>query len=599
MAEQEEAARADAPRDRTWWIHLSVVALVALGFGLAFWNTSLSPSAGGELIAMVPSTRDLLPYRDFFYQAPPGLVILARFIGAVAGPYLIAAYAVGVALRVAATCALFDLLTRVHRPRSAALGAAASVVLSSVDTADTPFYYNHIAVSLVVLGAWALARSLASRREAGWALAAGVFYAAGVIIKQTVAVAAVASVVGMLLWVGVARPRRTLLRAAGLLVAGGGAVLGATLAWLVSNGVFRAFIEQTLTRGPSAKGGFWVSITRPVSQALELPSSEPLTLLAFACAGALFVALRRPNRAAWPSFASLAAMFVAAALLGAQLDRVPLRYVTLFATSLSLWCTLAYAIHHLLAFGKDPRATAHAARVALAALGVGCAWSLGVSWPLFEMMSFPAAAVLIAALDDDAPAASPEGARALLLGAVALLMAIATTRKVSEPYSWGRWREPSVRASSVTPSPPELAHFTLSPETARFYGTMVEVIRAHSAEGDHILAYPNLAILYALSHRRPATRGLNHWVDACPDYIARADAEALVRDPPRLIVRRNDPESAIALEEALYRGGARSGARELRAALDALLARRYRLVGTFRSEMAEPIDVWALQGPLR
>lgn len=122
---------------------------------------------------------------------------------------------------------------------------------------------------------------------------------------------------------------------------------------------------------------------------MELPSSEPLTLLAFACAGALFVALRRPNRAAWPSFASLAAMFGAAALLGAQLDRVPLRYVTLFATSLSLWCTLAYAIHHLLAFGKDPRATAHAARVALAALGVGCAWSLGVSWPLFEMMSFP------------------------------------------------------------------------------------------------------------------------------------------------------------------------------------------------------------------
>lgn len=599
MAEQEEAARADAPRDRTWWIHLAVVALAALGFWLTFWNTSLSPTAGGELIAMVPSTRDLLPYRDFFFQAPPGLVILARFIGAVAGPYLIAAYAVGVALRVAATCALFDLLTRIYRPRSAALGVAASVVLSSVDTADTPFYYNHIAVSLIVLGAWALARSLASRREAGWALAAGVFYAAGVIIKQTVAVAAVASVVGMLLWVGVARPRRTLLRAVGLLVAGGGAVLGATLAWLVSNGVFRAFIEQTLTRGPSAKGGFWVSIMRPVSQALDLPSSEPLTLLAFACAGALFVALRRPNRAAWPSFASLAAMFVAAALLGAQLDHMPLRSVTLFATSLSLWCTLAYAMHHLLKWGKDPRATAPAARVALAALGVGCAWSLGLSWPLFEMMSFPAAAVLIAALDDDPPTASPEGARALLLGAVALLMAIATARKLSVPYSWGHWREPPVRTSRVTPSPPELTHFILSPETARFYGTMVEMIRAHSGEGDRILAYPNLGILYALSRRRPATHGLNHWVDVCPDYIARADADALVRDPPRLIVRRDDSESTIRHEEALYRGWARSGARDLYTTINALLARRYTRVGTFRSQMSVPIEVWVLQGAAR
>ena len=72
MAEENVVARA-AESDRAWWTSLAAVALMSATFCLLFWNTNLSPTAGGELMLMTPATRDFLPYRDYFIQKYGGV----------------------------------------------------------------------------------------------------------------------------------------------------------------------------------------------------------------------------------------------------------------------------------------------------------------------------------------------------------------------------------------------------------------------------------------------------------------------------------------------------------------------------------------------
>ncbi|MEZ4405370.1 MAG: hypothetical protein R3A52_02585 [Polyangiales bacterium] len=307
------------------------------------------PTAGGELFWMSPFARDLLPYRDYFYQAPPGLVLIARALGAVFGAKLIAAYAFGVALAVTATALTYDLLARAHRPSAAALGAVSALVLASVDGADTPFYYNHLAVSFVVVGAWALVRCV-DRDEApplGLAALGGASLALAGGIKQTVMLGVVATAAAVLALCAGRHDRRATLRVALAATAGAVAVALILVGWMAAHGLIAAFLDQSLVRGPSAKGGLFTSLARPVSMALALPSSEPLTLLAWLCAGALFAWLRfgaspslaariEPWRPYLPAVGAVAAVALAA-FVGWRLDHVPLRYVTLFVPALALW----------------------------------------------------------------------------------------------------------------------------------------------------------------------------------------------------------------------------------------------------------------------
>jgi len=232
----------------------------------------------------------------------------------------------------------------------------------------------------------------------------------------------------------------------------------------------------------------------------------------------------------------------------------------------------------------------------LAVLGFGCAYSLSMSWPAFEAMVFPGAALLIAlALEKGGPARSKPWIRGVVVALVLVLVTTATARKHAVPFYWGRWVEPPLGASTVQPKAPELRGFLLSPRTAGFFDEVSETVKAYSRPEDPIFVYPNMPILYALAQRLPATFGLTHWVDVCPDFVAAADARTLLRHPPAVIVVHRDLPVEIATEERLFRNGRRSDVREVLAALDTLFS-LYQVVGVYPVPGHPiPVQVWALR----
>jgi hypothetical protein len=122
-----------------------------------------------------------------------------------------------------------------------------------------------------------------------------------------------------------------------------------------------------------------------------------------------------------------------------------------------------------------------------------------------------------------------------------------------------------------------------------------KTVRAYSRPEDRIFVYPNMPILYGLAQRLPATFGLSHWVDVCPDFVAAADALRLLSRPPAVIVVHRDLPGEITTEELLFRNGRRSDVREVLAALDSL-SPRYQVVGIYPVPgHPVPIQVWALR----
>jgi hypothetical protein len=128
----------------------------------------------------------------------------------------------------------------------------------------------------------------------------------------------------------------------------------------------------------------------------------------------------------------------------------------------------------------------------------------------------------------------------------------------------------------------------VSEPAATLYETTARIARERTQPGDRIYVYPNMPLLYAIADRRPATYSLAHWVDVCPDFLGVEDAARLRRDPPRLLIIRDDPFGFIVREEMLYRGGRRSSVRDVVQAIGELLP-RYERIAVVRSPAAAQI----------
>jgi hypothetical protein len=572
------------------------VALGCLAFLGAWWNASSSPTGGSELFFMEPSLQALLPYRDLAYQSPPGMVMLYRAVAALTGPRLVALLAVGVLVRTAGALAAYGLLLRAVRPAHAAAGVLVAVVVSSTDIADTPIYYNHVWVSLALCGAWALVRGLEARGAARLALAAlgGLAVAASLSMKQPAVFGAMALGLGLvpLARVGSGEGRRPW-GAVAAAVAGGLMGAGVVVAWLAQHGLVGDFLAA-MQAAPGSKGGVGTSLLRPLTLLLQLPrerAAEGAGALVVAAAAAVWARRGGVARrwAGWPFFV------VAPALLALAGGSLTLRGVTLTATAVGFLGCLAVAVGAAWSWRAGARSARDAAVLLLALLGAGVAYASAVSWPLFESMAFPAVGVVLALALEWLAVQEREALRGALVAGALALTGLAGAQKEREPASWGFWRDPPLSSPGVVAPLPEYEGMRLSAPAAAFLGGVTELVAARTGADEPLYVFPNLPVLYALTGRRPATFGLAHWVDLCPDQVAARDARTLLERPPHLIVRRRDTLAQVAGEEALFRAGAHSGVRAVFEALEELRP-RYRLVWTFTDAATAPIDVWELAG---
>jgi hypothetical protein len=580
-----------------------VVVGVLLLFISSWWNRYLSPASGGELLGA--QGFDIgLPYRDYYGSAPPGMSLLSLVITWFSGPKLIALWGAGVLLRLSGAICIYVWLCRLVSPLSSAIAVISTFIFASVDVADTPYFYNHIAVTFAIYGAFALSFALDStlKRRLLFSLLGGVFLGIALLIKQTTGIIAGSCLVGAIFFLLASRRLfREMGETIAALITGAAVPIVGCLAWIYSLGALSAFFDQVFGRGPSSKGGALASFLRPFSHTRH---SVYLSLIAVVCLlliawGALLYRYGKRKGFATPMGQSgwlAVGALIGAILLGrnAYLFSWNLRFVFLSFAYLSMIGCLFIWLWLIASALLDRQKDINTNAGLLAALGFGCAYSLSISWPVFEVMIFPGCAFLLA-LFLERPGPKRKWFRAEIVAVLVCLVMIAVARKHTSPFDWGLWSEPPLVDSMVKSNIPELKGFVLSPQTEGFYEKTVQTILAHSTVQDRIFVYPNLPILYALTHRRPATFGLVHWVDTCPDFLAEADAHRLLRNPPKVMVIHATSLGFLRGEELTFRNGRPSGVRKIVEAIQ-ILTPRYRLVQTSPVPGDKvPIQIWVLK----
>lgn len=195
--------------DRSVWLCVGGLALLACLGWVPFMGRTLSPDEGGMLIVGGQWAPGSSLYGDYWVDRPPVLVALFALADAAGGHWALRAMGV---LTVVATVALAGLIGRLAAPqvRSAPLltaGVAAALVATPLfgggavngELLGLPFL-------LVGIAAVLLSRSASSWRGGfGWAVLAGVAGACGAMVKQNLAdVFILVAVLVVLQW----RPRR-------------------------------------------------------------------------------------------------------------------------------------------------------------------------------------------------------------------------------------------------------------------------------------------------------------------------------------------------------------------------------------------------------
>lgn len=575
---------------REKWAGVLVVLLITIIFFSSWWNKYLSPTFGGELFAVVSSELGMVPYKDFYSFNPPGHLMLIRLIAAIWGSKLIVFWIFGATVRIFAAIVLYLWLCRIVHPAISAFSVITTFIFASGDMSDYPAYYNHLMVSLCIFGAY-LSSNACLRDDLYYRIAlsifGGAFLAYACLIKQTSVISLFAV---LFILVALLLSKRDF---KGLAVILSSHILGAAIpimamfVWLSSNGVVWPFIEQTITKGPSSKGGLLLALTRPLLLTWMLPMFTTPALLAgnFLSIGLCGYIVGRgqrellPNRWYWLA----SALCISAFLNGKLLTMMPTptsRIPTLTLCFVSLagcFLVLAIIMVQYLKY-RDPINVDHAL---LAGIGFSTTYSLAVSWPAFEQMILPGVTYLLGITIQNVRG-KPYATyfRVGIMLCCLIVVGTVSWRKHMIPQYWGRWVEPPIFESVVKPTLPELDGFILSPTTANFFHDVTTLIKTHTNSDDRIFIYPNMSVFYALTKRLPTTFGVVHWLDTCPDYLAQIDAQRLRTHPPKIMVIHPDLSRELEVEEFLYRGGKATAVREILQTIEALLP-KYDLLATF------------------
>jgi hypothetical protein len=514
--------------------------------------------------------------------------MLVQAIASLAGPHLIAALVFGALLRVASAGALYGLLLTIGRPWFAALATTCALMVSCTDISDTPFYYNHIGTAFVLIGTYfgMVGSRGTSRRHLVAAAGCGALLMFAVAVKQTMVFGSAGAFLALVV---LAFPRPAAGWVAWLLAVGAGAaaVFASLWLWLVTHGLWASFVF-VMSQAPQGKGGIGRSLLRPISQLPTLLVQGTATGLAWILiigVAVMLVRFRRNERDRMDPIVILMALgawgLIAVVLYG--------KFVMMLLTAVGWWGSLAIAVLGLAAARTTALDAVDRGRIALGLLSFSIGYSFAVSWPLFENIAFPGLAVVVIVLLELAPAAtSRQWVSAIVVLSIAA-MAFSVFYKVEAPYSWGMWTEPPLHAPRGDFRDPIFAGMRLSRPASDLYALTRQIATTATDRDEPIYVYPNLPLLYAVADRRPATYGLVHWVDTCPDFLGRQDADALRRRPPKLMIVRRDEFALVQLQERLFKGGEPSSVRDVLRAIEDL-SPRYERVELFESEASAPIE---------
>ena len=588
------------------------IALFTTAFALLWWNKYLGiTNDGWHFFHAQRMLSGEMPYRDFYLFIPPlhPLRIAAEI--SLFGNYLIVPQIFGLLERIILFIVLFIWLCRFFPVKYSLVGVMTGAVLYLSDYSESLSSLHHEAVFWATLAAFCLSSAFANpRRRNLWALASGMFAALAFLGKQTSGIGITLSIPVYLFFALSKDGWREVAKSLAAFAAGFALPVMAIFWWLASHQALSAFIEQIFLKGPTSKGSLSQLLVRPLMMTLEEPYMRRTAGLAVVVVLAiLFCIWRNRQSSANPDsvhritesnrqIIAIAATAFSAVFVGLLLSRYTTpalqSYFVKMVEQLPMYVSqigiLALLIYYVQLFGRGKFAKAQAPIGALVFTGSAIVLTLSFSWSVYVSMIIPALPFLVALALTRLHNAKI--ARVGVLVACILLVSVTTWHKLARPFNWAHWIEPNVSQATESSTLPELGGLKMSPATKERVERIVKLIQEHSSADEAVFVYPHLPVFYILSHRHPNTFADVHFFDVNPDYVARQDAAWLLQNPPAVIVDFEFTEEQIADNETLFRGGNRSGQRDLTKAIHQL-TNTYELLESYQLPKGNTIRVWA------
>lgn len=577
---------------------------ITLFFILLWWNRYFAVTNEGWHFSFAQQiVQGSVPYRDFYLFVPPLMQLEMAATIKLFGNYLIGSQIIAILEMLVLALVLYSWMARLVSSCEALVASTFTMILFLVcyteplDGLHTPAgFYPVLALA---------ASSFALQRRApapGLVFVAGIFAGLSVLAKQTSGIATVLSLVILVPVLGLGLYRRkAAVRLLLMFLLGLGLPLAAVSLWLARNGALYSAISDVFLKGTSSKGSPGEILLRPG----EMVWGDFYLRRALLSAGVLIAVLLLPVMRRLPEYEPrstarkrlwvIGAALFSSMTVGWMISRFSSRHVPALPVHPEDVSKLAaeigasvLCIHYGWLLMRGHKKAAEIQHLLANGFSLAIAYFVSLSWPVYSTMILPGLAIVLATVLKGWKATK---LYPVLIAWCCLVAAYFTWKKCDAPYDWGGWREPNIRSATERSSIPELKGYRFSPATLDFLTRVTRDIQTHSRPDQPIYVYPDMAIFYVLSHRRPDTFAYIHYIDVAPDFIDRKDAQILRKSPPAVVVYLRPTENELRGGESLFRDGHPSGQRDLIAALDAIRP-AFHVLDRLPTPRGRNVEVW-------
>ena len=124
------------------------------------------------------------------------------------------------------------------------------------------------------------------------------------------------------------------------------------------------------------------------------------------------------------------------------------------------------------------------------------------------------------------------------------------------------------------------------------YNQIVNYINTYTTPEDKLFQFANIPLFNVLTKRASSGDAPITWFDVCPDEMAKKVAIQLKEDPPKMIIWHSMNKENWAIAEEYFRGGARSGQRDIQRFYNTYVKDHYLLLYQMNNYRDGYIELW-------
>ncbi len=209
---------------------------------------------------------------------------------------------------------------------------------------------------------------------------------------------------------------------------------------------------------------------------------------------------------------------------------------------------------------------------------------LSTAW-MEELFIMPVFALVMALLFRRSLISNKIITQGVLLVVVIFVVFTAITQKQLMPYNWWCWSSVGLNNSDkvyVNSKISGLKGFTFDVDTEEAYENIIDAINLYSKRKDRVFNFPHIPLFNILTNRSTGMYAVAYYFDVCPDSIAALGEMQLRKNPPKMVIWNDFSPDIWNRHETVFRGGKRSGQRDILSWYDSVVVPNYCLVYQYK-----------------